>query len=90
MDPKIHPLTTVQKLIDRTRPVDGGVYSLYVEHYELHICRSGLVPKDAPVIACIGALDINTGLTTERWNHLDAVIRTLIKKGVIEWQVPKH
>lgn len=89
MDPKIHPLTTVVMLVDSMRPADRGTYCLYVEHHELQICRAQLVPKDAPRIAVISALDINTGLTTERWNHIEAVIRTLVKKGVIEWHRPK-
>lgn len=89
MDPKIHPLTTVQKLIDKIRPVDRGTYYLYVENHEMHICRCKLVPKGLPIIAVLSTLDINTGIITMQWNLIDAKIRRLTKQGIIEWHHQK-
>lgn len=89
MDPKIHPLTTVQKLIDKMRPVDAGVYCLYAETQDIHIARCKLVPKDAPVIARLTTVEINVGIDTRIWSRIDARIRILTKQGVLEWDPQK-
>lgn len=89
MNPKMHPLVAVVRLIETVIPADRGTYCLYVEAHELHLCRAQLVPKDSPKIAIISSLDINTGLPKNLWDRIDARIRIFIKQGILEWNLPK-
>jgi len=89
MDPKMHPLTAVTKLLKTIPPAAGGTYCLYAEGHEMHICRCRLVPKDLPIIAHITSLDMSAGFTPDKWHAIDARIRTFIKQGILEWKVPK-
>lgn len=84
MNKTTHPLTQVADMLDNLRPADAGMYCLHVQHHEIHICRSGLVPKELVIIAYIKSGDINYGLTTSLWNRIEAKIRTMIREGVIE------
>lgn len=89
MNPKIHPLTTVVKLIKTMQPADAHMYSLYAEAQDIHIAHSRSVPKDAPIIARLTPIEIDTGLLTDKWNHIDMRIRKYTKKGILEWNPQK-
>lgn len=89
MDPKIHPLTTVVKLIKQVYPADSGTFCLYAENQDIHIARCSLVPKDAPIIARLSPLDIDVGIGTAKWSAIEAQIRIFRKKGILEWHHPK-
>jgi len=89
MDPKKHPLTTVAELITKIRPAQKGMWCLFVQYHTLDICLCQLVPKDSAIIARINSDDINNGLHSNMWNHIEAKIRIFIKQGVLEWQHQK-
>ncbi len=90
MDPKVHPLTEVVKLLKSVQPVEKHMYCLYAEAQDMHIARCELVPKDAPLIARLSPLEINVGITTARWSRIDARIRIFTKQGKLEWNPEKH
>jgi len=89
MDPKVHPLTEVVKLMKSLHPVAHHTYCLYAEAQGIHIARCDLVPKDAPLIARISPFELDVGITTEKWSRIDARIRIFTKEGKLEWNPQK-
>lgn len=76
-------LETVARLMSDLRPAGGGTYKLYAINRSLVLITKQDPPRLGTLIDTFISTDINDGLTSERWNNLQAKILTLIQKGLL-------
>ena len=81
--PEINNLETIAHLMYELRPASGGTYKLYAVNRQLSLIAKQDPPKLGVLVETFTAYNINSGLTSERWNNLQAKLLTLIQKGLL-------
>ena len=69
---------TLNNVVSLIQPITGGAkgtFVLHVQNNELKLERRTSTPVDDGLICKITATEINHGLTSSRWNHIDALLR---------------
>lgn len=81
--PEKPTLNTIASLFNDLRPASGGTYKLYAINGQLSLFTKQDPPRLGIIVDTFNSSDINTGLTSERWNNLQAKLLTLIQKGLL-------
>lgn len=81
--PETNNLETIAHLMYELRPASGGTYKLYAVNRQLSLITKQYPPRLSCLVDTFISTDINDGLTSERWNNLQAKLLTLIQKGLL-------
>lgn len=82
--PEHSSIETVALLMNDLRYAPGGTYTLYVTNGQLNLTNKKDLPPYCMLIDKFTSTDINDGLTSSRWNQLQAKILSLIHKGKLK------
>lgn len=76
-------LKLVTDVLDRVRPVDSGMYGLYLANRKIIVRKPIKAPRDAALIFKITADGINFGLTSLQWDLILLKLNRLRDLGFI-------
>lgn len=79
--PEHSTIETVAQLMNDLRYAGGGTYTLYVTNGQLQLTNKKDLPPYCFVVDKFTSIDINKGLSSQRWSYLEAQILSLIHKG---------
>lgn len=73
-------LEHVELLMTTIRPMAKGEHLLFVKDDSLRLCHRTTSPVGSDYIAKISASEINRGLTANRWDFIDSMLRAYNEK----------
>ena len=81
--PNESPLTKVENLLDRKRPVTRGRYYLWFRNNEFEIIRGRRIPEGVHIVSSLSSKQINEELTDSKWHQIVRKIYYLQEKGIL-------
>ncbi len=82
--PEHSTVETVAQLMNDLRYAGGGTYTLFVTNGQLQLTNKKDLPPYCIVIEKFTSVDINKGLSSQRWNYLSGRILNLIHGGKLK------
>ena len=78
-----HFLTVAASVLERRRPVTIGTYNLHVVDRKIALEHGERAPDSPEQIIVLTNVDINEGLTSNQWDHINSRMHKLRKEGKI-------
>ena len=76
-----HFLKVAADVLARRRPVTVGTYNLHAIDRRIALERGERAPNSPEQIIILTNVDINEGLTSDQWDHINSRMHKLRKEG---------
>lgn len=75
--------TEVQRLIAKARQDNLNTCRVYVQNKILKAGKVEVAPCETYIVAKLTNEDIQIGLTTKKWQQIDAFLRVFVERGIL-------